>query len=342
MRIVFMGTSPFAADILRRLHRFAAETAGVELVGVYCQPDRPAGRGHKLVAPPVKELAATLDLPVAQPLHFREQAEREALRALHPDVLAVAAYGLILPQAVLDIPTIGPFNVHASLLPRLRGAAPIERAVMAGDVQTGVTIMRMEAGLDTGPMLAQKALAIGLDDTGGDLHRELALLGGDLLVEVLADCLAGEPPVPVAQNECRATYAAKLTREDGDIDWRLPVREVHARLRGVTPRPGGRAVLDLDGRILAVKLTPGRFGRDFAVPFSTLNLPDGAAPAPGTLLGLHRDSLAVACADAAYLIPELCPAGKKAMPAAAFWNGYLRGVSTARALCPGLDNAASR
>ena len=340
MRIVFMGTSPFAADILRRLHRFAAETAGVDLVGVYCQPDRPAGRGHKLVAPPVKELAATLGLPVAQPLHFRNEEDRAALRALQPDVLAVAAYGLILPQAVLDIPSIGPFNVHASLLPRLRGAAPIERAVMQGDVQTGVTIMRMEAGLDTGPMLAQKALAIGLDDTGGDLHKELALLGGDLLVDVLADYLAGNPPAPVGQNACRATYAAKLTREDGDIDWQMPVREVHARLRGVTPRPGGRAVFELDGRTLAVKLTPGRFGRDFAVPFSTLNLADGTAP--GTILGLHRGCLAIACADAAYLLPELCPAGKKAMPAGAFWNGYLRGVSTARALPGGQPDETSR
>ena len=336
MRIVFMGTSPFAADILRRLHRFASETAGVELVSAYCQPDRPAGRGHRLVAPPVRELAESLGLPVAQPLHFREEADRAALRALEPDVLAVAAYGLILPQAVLDIPAIGPFNVHASLLPRLRGAAPIERSVMEGDVQTGVTIMRMEAGLDTGPILAQKALAIGLDDTGGDLHRELAQLGGDLLVDVLKDCLAGNPPVPVAQNPCRATYAAKLTRQDGDIDWRLPVREVHARLRGVTPRPGGRAVLDLDGRTLTVKLTPGRFGREFAVPFSSLNLAD-ESPAPGTILGLCRDCLAIACADAAYLIPELCPAGKKAMPASAFWNGYLRGVSSALALPPEQD-----
>ena len=341
MRIVFMGTSPFAADILLRLHRFAAETAGVELVCAYCQPDRPAGRGHKLVAPPVKELAETLGLPVAQPLHFREEADRAALRALEPDVLAVAAYGLILPQAVLDMPTIGPFNVHASLLPRLRGAAPIERAVMEGDMQTGVTIMRMEAGLDTGPILAQRALAIGLDDTGGDLHRELAQLGGDLLVDVLAGYLTGNPPVSVAQNECRATHAAKLTRADGDIDWRLPVREVHARLRGVTPRPGGRAVFDLDGRSLIAKLTPGRFGRDFAVPFSTLNLADDAAPEPGSVLGLCRDCLAIACADAAYLVPELCPAGKKAMPASAFWNGYLRGVRTARALPPGSDNKAA-
>ncbi len=322
MRIVFMGTSSFAADILRILHVWSAEQTDVVLAAVYCQPDRPAGRGHKLVAPPVKTLAEEYGIPVFQPLNFRDEEHRDALRALEPDVLAVASYGLILPQAVLDIPSCGPFNVHASLLPRYRGAAPIERALMNGDVQTGVTIMRMEAGLDTGPMLAQRALGIGLDDTAGDLHRELAELGGTLLCETLERFLSGKPPSSIPQDDTRSTYASKLLKNDGFVDWNQPVSAVHARLRGVTPRPGGRTVFRTEEREIPARIVPGRLGQDFFVPFAEFPLDE--QPEPGTVLGMVRDALAVACADAAYLIPEICPADRKPMAASAFWNGYLR------------------
>ncbi|MEG1610562.1 MAG: methionyl-tRNA formyltransferase, partial [Bilophila sp.] len=176
-----MGTPAFAATVLCRV----ADWQGGTVVAAYCQPDRPAGRGHKLTPPAVKVCAQERGIPVLQPFHFREQADRDALAAFCPDVLVVAAYGLILPQAVLDIPRIGPFNVHGSLLPRYRGAAPIQRAIMDGNALTGVTIMRMERGLDTGPMLAQRAIGIDLADTAATLYAELAELGGTLMVETL-------------------------------------------------------------------------------------------------------------------------------------------------------------
>ena len=189
MRVVFMGTPDFAATVLRHV----AAWPGCEVVAAYCQPDRPAGRGHKLQPPAVKVLAQELDIPVFQPLNFKDEADRAALAGLRPDALVVAAYGLILPQSVLDIPTIGPFNVHGSLLPQYRGAAPIQRAIMDGNHLTGITIMRMERGLDTGPMLLQRALGIGIDDTAATMHDELADLGGRLMVEVLRQYADGDP-----------------------------------------------------------------------------------------------------------------------------------------------------
>lgn len=320
MRVVFMGTPPFAADILRRVHGFDL----AEVVGVYCQPDRPAGRGHRLTPPAVKVLAQELGLAVHQPLHFKEQADRDELAALRPDVLVVAAYGLILPQAVLDIPGLGPWNVHASLLPRHRGAAPIERAVMAGETQTGVTIMRMEAGLDTGPMALQRALAIGMYDTAASLLPELSRLGADLLLEVLDGLARHEPPVLIEQDDARSTYAAKLTRADGDVDFRGTVWAVHAHVRGVTPRPGARAVLCRDGETpVDLCLLPG-------VPHKGDT--QGTA---GTMLALQRVDgrvvLPVVCADGLYFVSELRPANGKTMSAEAFVNGYapeLRAGST--------------
>ena len=192
MRVVFMGTPDFAATVLRHV----AAWPGCEVVAAYCQPDRPAGRGHKLQPPAVKVLAQELGIPVFQPLNFKDEADRAALAGLRPDALVVAAYGLILPQSVLDIPTIGPFNVHGSLLPQYRGAAPIQRAIMDGNHLTGITIMRMERGLDTGPMLLQRALGIGIDDTAATMHDELADLGGRLMVEVLRQYADGDPSTP--------------------------------------------------------------------------------------------------------------------------------------------------
>lgn len=361
MNIVFMGTPDFAATILRHLAdwtaSFDAEANAPRLVAVYTQPDRPAGRGRRLQPSPVKALAETLGLPVEQPVTFKRRpapattpaegtdaaaqsgsaAQSDAaqahgpdadatarLAAYAPDVLAVAAYGLILPQAVLDIPTLGPFNVHGSLLPRYRGAAPIQRAVMNGDTSTGVTIMRMEAGLDSGPMLLQRAVVIGPDDTAGTMYTELADLGGRLLVEYLGRLLRGEAPTPVPQDASLATHAAKLGREDGILRWDETARAIHARLRGVTPRPGGRATFFLEDREVPVLVGAGRLPE----PSDLADL-DLSAP-PGALLGLTPRGLAVRCADGAYLLTTLRPADRKDMSADAFWNGYLRGVAGVR------------
>ena len=220
-----MGTPDLAAAVLRRLVRWP----GGDVVAVYTQPDRPAGRGHKLTPSPVKKLALELGLPVHQPLNFRQEGAVDELAALKPDLLVVAAYGLILPQAVLDIPTVDTLNVHTSLLPRYRGAAPIQRAVMEnwqpGDV-TGVSIMRIVPALDAGPVYAQCEVPIG-EHTAGSLHDVLAEAGGELLVTVL-DKLRDGSAQPREQDESRVTYAAKLAKEDGYIDWDRPAAEVHA------------------------------------------------------------------------------------------------------------------
>ncbi|MEG2004684.1 MAG: methionyl-tRNA formyltransferase, partial [Bilophila sp.] len=311
-----------------------------------------------LTPPAVKVCAQERGIPVLQPLHFREQADRDALAAFCPDVLVVAAYGLILPQAVLDMPRIGPFNVHGSLLPRYRGAAPIQRAIMDGNALTGVTIMRMERGLDTGPMLAQRAIGIDLADTAATLYAELAELGGTLMVETLERLTAGKktsappllqehavsdptslvPPTPIAQDETCATYAAKLVKADGFIDWDRPVREIHARIRGVTPWPGAQTVFLLpDREPLMTQLQPGTLGSVFA--------PDAPHPAPGTLQGLRNGQLAIACTDALYLLSTLKPAAGKPMSGEAFWNGYCRAghaTTPCRAISPAVSHATPR
>ena len=325
MRVVFMGTPDFAATVLRHV----AAWPGCEVVAAYCQPDRPAGRGPKLQPPAVKVLAQELGIPVFQPLNFKDEADRAALAGLRPDALVVAAYGLILPQSVLDIPTIGPFNVHGSLLPQYRGAAPIQRAIMDGNHLTGITIMRMERGLDTGPMLLQRALGIGIDDTAATMHDELADLGGRLMVEVLRQYADGDPSTPIPQEEALATYAAKLTKADGHIDWDEKAAVIHARIRGVTPWPGAQTVFLLPGRDpLPALLQPGRVGEAFT----------GGQPDPGTLIALRDGKLLIACRDALYEVSMLKPAGSKPMSAEAFWNGYCRSAGRdgcGRAVSPG-------
>lgn len=265
-----------------------------------------------------------------QPLNFKDEADRAALAGLRPDALVVAAYGLILPQSVLDIPTIGPFNVHGSLLPQYRGAAPIQRAIMDGNHLTGITIMRMERGLDTGPMLLQRALGIGIDDTAATMHDELADLGGRLMVEVLRQYADGDPSTPIPQEEALATYAAKLTKADGHIDWDEDAAVIHARIRGVTPWPGAQTVFLLPGRDpLPALLQPGRVGETFT----------GGHPAPGTLVALRGGKLLIACRDALYEVSTLKPAGGKPMSAEAFWNGYCRAANKdgcGRAVSPSL------
>ncbi len=312
MKIVFMGTPDFAATVLQAVHDWTKNAPHRELVAVYCQPDRPAGRGNKVQAPVVKTLAQQLDIPVYQPLRFTPEDEK-TLANLFPDVLVVAAYGLLLPQSVLDIPRIGPYNVHASLLPRYRGAAPIQRSIMNQDNATGITIMRMEKGLDTGPMLLQRALAIGLDDTAEGLSRQLADLGGRLMIEALTLFETDTQPQLIAQDDALASHAAKLAKADGQIDWQQPALAVHAHVRGVTPWPGGQTTLTCGDTLLPLRLKPGRVGK----PWN-----DGEKPTPGTLLGLVDGCLAFACLDAPYLVEIVQPANKAAMTASSFWNGY--------------------
>lgn len=326
LRVVFMGTPGFAGVVLRHL----LEWDGCEVVAVYTQPDRPCGRGQQCRPPETKVLALAHGVPVLQPPNFRTDDAIAALRSLRPDVLVVAAYGLILPQAVLDIPRLGSVNVHASLLPKLRGAAPIQRAIMAGDAVTGVTIMRMEPTLDTGPMLSQKAMAIGIDDTAGDLHDQLAELGGKLLTAALGKLAVGVG-LPIAQDHELATYAPKLTKADGRIDWNRPAALVHAHIRGVTPWPGAYSAIrrqseGQDRKELRVAFTPGRIGP------SRSEVPEYEAAAPGAILGLVDDGLAIACSDRLYLIDSLRPADRKPMDARAFLCGYLNGCQCAGSL----------
>ncbi len=327
LKIVFMGTPDFAAQSLKAL----AEWDGCDVVAVYTQPDRPAGRGQQFRPSPVKVLALEHGYPVLQPLNFKDQADIDTLCAFEADVLVVAAYGLILPQAVLDAGRMGAINVHASLLPRYRGAAPIQRAIMNGDPVTGVTIMQVVKALDAGPMLLQRAIAIGIDDTSATMHDELADLGGRLLITTLERMAAG-PVAAMPQDAERVTYAAKLTKDDGLIDWNRPAREVHAHIRGVTPWPAPHCTLELKGRKpMKVNLEAGSIGAD---------LPADRQYGAGALVGLVRfvaehgaseedgtkameDALAFACADKLYLVKKIRPADKKPMDAKAFWNGYV-------------------
>lgn len=325
LRTVFMGTPDFAATILAAL----LSSPHVRLCAVYTRPDRPAGRGRKLTPPPVKTLAREHGLPVFQPPAFTSDPAGKAacreLAALRPDVLAVAAYGLILPRSVLDIPRLMALNVHASLLPKYRGAAPIQRAVMQGESVTGVTIMRMEEGLDTGPMLMQRAVGIDINDTCASLHEELAREGADLLLRALERLRAGALPA-VAQDDSRATYAPKVRKEECFLDFSLSPEQMHARIRALTPRPGAIMHLRREGREpLAVHPAPGRFplsGNMREACAAAVSRASGRAP---RIVGLVDGALLVTCGSGCYAFTSLRPAGKKSMDAAAFVNGYLAG-----------------
>ena len=320
-----MGTPDFAAVSLRHL----VEWGGCDIVGVYSQPDRPCGRGQVCTPPPVKLLAMEHRLPVFQPLNFKDKADVDQLAALSPDLLLVAAYGLILPQSVLDIPRFGAINVHASLLPEYRGAAPIQRAIIDGRHVTGITIMRMEAGLDTGDILLQRSRAIGIDDTAQSLHDELAEMGGRLLVESLEKLHDGRL-VRIPQDHARATYASKLSKEEGRIDWNQPALTVHNRIRGLFPWPGSWFDWDgMPGRTLRLTVHPGSIGEP---------LPAGVTP--GEIFGVAGDSVLIACADRLYAVPTVKPAGSKPLGGREFYCGYLSRCSGEHLLksepsCPG-------
>jgi methionyl-tRNA formyltransferase len=292
MRLAFMGSPDFAVPALRALHG-----AGHEVAAVYCQPPRPAGRGHAVHRCPVHVAADALGIPVRTPARLRrDPAAQAAFAALALDAAVVAAYGLILPQAMLDAPRRGCLNIHASLLPRWRGAAPIQAAVLAGDAETGVTIMRMDAGLDTGPMLLREAVPITAETTAAVLHDRLAEIGARLILRALA-----ETPPEVPQPETGATYAPRLSREDGRIDWTRPADAIARQVRAFDPWPG--TFTTLAGAVL--KVLAGR--------------PEPGEGAPGTALD---DALLVACGTGSLRLSRVQLAGRAAMDAAAFLRGH--------------------
>ncbi|SDK41684.1 methionyl-tRNA formyltransferase [Maridesulfovibrio ferrireducens] len=313
-KIVFMGTPDFASTILEYLQ----EWDDCEVIGAYTQPDRPCGRGHKLKPSPVKEVALKHDIPVFQPLNFKDKTDIEQLRSLKPDFLVVAAYGLILPQEVLDIPTVLPINVHGSLLPKYRGAAPIQRSIQNGDVATGITIMKMEAGLDTGPMLLQQALGIAWNDHAGKIHDELAAMGGPLIMETILRYHSGKLAI-IKQDDEIATYAAKLTKEDGLIDWNKSAKDVHNQIRAMHPSPGAYFFwqAESDKEPVRLVITPGKISDKETVDTT-----------PGTILGEDDGFLEIACKDKIYLAEKVKPAGKKAMDGRAFMCGYMSKLHT--------------
>jgi methionyl-tRNA formyltransferase len=289
MRIVFAGTPEFAAEHLKALL-----DSPYEIVAVYTQPDRPAGRGQKLMPSAVKALAVAHDIPVLQPPTLRNADAQAELAALKPDLMVVVAYGLILPQAVLDIPRLGCINSHASLLPRWRGAAPIQRAVQAGDAESGVTVMRMEAGLDTGPMLLKVVTPISAEDTGGTLHDRLAEMGPPAVLQAIAG-LADGTLQGEAQDDTLATYAHKLNKDEARIDWSRPAVELERLIRAFNPWPVCHSTLDGESvKVLAARLYTGK-------------------GAPGEILSASKDGLEVACGDQALSLTRLQLPGGKAL-----------------------------
>ncbi len=313
LKIVFMGTPNFAAAILTMLNSW---DKGI-IVATYCQPDQPVGRGHRVQFPPVKEVSLKLGIPIEQPVSLKGEEQQKILQKYSPDFLIVVAYGRILPQEVLAIPTIAPLNVHASLLPLYRGAAPIQRAIMAGEIVTGVTIMHMDQGLDTGAIYGQKALAIGTTDTSEIIHDQLAILGGQLLLNTLEQAVTEGLPVPISQDDTYATYAEKLFKPDGYIQWSEPAQVVHNLIRGVTPHPGARTEICFNKRATVPSIIAhGRIG--------DITCFDDISMSPGKILGFVDNAIAVACLDRPYFIERLCPAGGKFMTAKEFWNGYIQ------------------
>lgn len=298
MKIIFAGTPVFAATALEELIH-----AGHQIVMVLTQPDRPAGRGMKTVASAVKLLAQQHDLAILQPQTLKTPEIQAQLEALNADVMIVAAYGLILPQAVLGIPRQGCLNIHASILPRWRGAAPIQRALLAGDDETGITIMQMDAGLDTGNILLEHKIKIAPDDTAQSLHDRLSLLGALSIVEILVQLQQGEL-VPVVQNETQACYAAKITKAEAEIDWRLPAEQIDRVVRAFNPTPG--AYTFFQGMVLKIwraKIRAGECGQ------------------PGEIVAAGRDGISVACGSGLLQVEMLQKPGGKKMNVADFLAG---------------------
>jgi methionyl-tRNA formyltransferase len=299
LKIIFAGTPHFAAQSLQALLDQQAD-----IVAVLTQPDRPSGRGMQLKPSPVKQLAIEHGLTVLQPLSLKEADIQQQLAAYQADVMVVAAYGLILPKAVLQLPRLGCLNIHASLLPRWRGAAPIQRAILAGDAETGITIMQMDVGLDTGDMLLKKSCAIEAKDTAEMLHDKLAVLGAQAISEALPLLEQGKL-APVQQDNALANYAAKLTKEEAQLDWSLEAAQLDRIVRGYNPFPGASSTInDTPLRIWQASIRIGMSG------------------APGTVLAVEKNALVVACGSDALNLEVLQRPNAKALPAAQFLQGF--------------------
>ena len=311
MRIAFAGTPEFAATALQALI-----DGGFEVVLVLTQPDRPAGRGMKLQPSAVKKVALAHGIAVDQPERLRTPEQQAALRAAEPDVLVVAAYGLILPQAVLDIPRFGCLNIHASLLPRWRGAAPIHRAIEAGDAETGITIMKMDAGLDTGDMLMTTAVPIPADATTATLHDTLARLGGEMIVDAICR-LAIKNLVAEPQPAEGVTYAHKIDKAEARLDWRRPAAALERQVRAFDPFPGAVAQCEA-----------GSFKLWQAAVVD-------AGGAPGTVLRADAEGVVIACGEGALCATVLQQPGGRRVPAAAFVQGFSLPVGSQLALSDG-------
>ena len=299
LRIAFAGTPQFALPALQALLK-----SRHQVVGVLTQPDRPAGRGQQMRASPVKLLALDAQLPLAQPPTLKTPESRAELTQWAADVLVVVAYGLILPPPVLALPRLGCVNIHGSLLPRWRGAAPIQRAILAGDAETGVTIMQLDAGLDTGPMLLERVRPIGSQDTAGDLHDALSELGAAALLEAL-DGLAAGTLKPRAQPADGVSYAPKIEKSESPLDWSVSAIHLDRKIRAFNPWP----------------VAETRFaGESLRVLRARIAEPVGAHDAPGTLLGIAEDGLRVACGEGVLAVRELQRAGKRPVSARDFAN----------------------
>jgi len=305
LRIAFAGTPAFALPALAAL-----ASSAHQLVGVLTQPDRPAGRGRTLHASPIKTRALQLGLPIAQPPRLASEQQRASLREWAPELLVVVAYGLILPPAVLVLPRLGCLNIHASLLPRWRGAAPIQRAILAGDALSGVSIMQLDAGLDTGPVYAQRELAVGDGVNSADLHDALAPLGAELLIAVIADLEQGRARA-IAQPASGVTYAAKLDKGEALIDWNQSAAHIAAQVRACNPWPVAETTLH------GAQLRLWRAAAPAAAP--TLVSP---GVTPGTVLGLSGEALLVACGSGLLEITELQSAGRRRLSAVDFAHGH--------------------
>lgn len=298
MRIIFMGTPDFAVPTLRALLE-----AGHQVAAVYTQPPRAAGRGLAMRQSPVHQAAEQAGLTVLTPARLKSPEEQERFAAFRADAAMVVAYGLILPRAILEATPHGAFNLHASLLPRWRGAAPINRAIMAGDSETGVSIMRIAEGLDTGPVCLESRVLIGPDMTAGELHDALAAKGAALMVEALAELERGGLDCKPQPDE-GVTYAHKLDPGEGRIDWSLPAREVHNLIRGLSPHPGAWFEIEVNGKPERIRALRAGLAR--------------GSGAPGTLLD---ERLTIACGEGALRLTEVQRAGKRPMPADAFLRG---------------------
>ena len=313
LRCVFAGTPEFAAQALEALYGIN----DVAVVGVYTQPDRRAGRGKKIQQSPVKELALSHNSPVFQPLNFKQQEDVKQLEALQADLMIVAAYGILLPQAVLSTPRLGCINIHASLLPRWRGAAPIHRAIEAGDTQTGITIMQMDVGLDTGAMLLKKTLDIETNDTGSSLHDKLATLGASAMQEALAD-LPNLQQSAQPQENSLACYAHKLNKEDAVIDWQDSAQQIQQKIRAFNSWPvASTTINDKVLRVWQAQLAPACSSDTHVNSAASAN----TAAAAGQILSANKQGISVQTGEGVLVLTSLQMPGKKALPVKDILNG---------------------